>query len=442
MSKYHFITFATPDHWIFAQNNVRSALNIGKFDTTQIYSMDDIDEEFKLKNANIFKDKTGSGFWLWKSYIIFKKLLEINENDILCYNDSKYIWTTDVRKLEKDILTNNHIGGYINRPNGHTHVEKQWSKSDAYILMNIPNNEVGYNIINSPQFWGGFVLLRKQFKSIRFVGEWLTYAQDDRIITDNPSYITQNDKTFRGNRHDQTIFSLLCKKWNVPMIMFDKNDLIDIRNPIPDLFNKSYKIVVARYNENISWLRNEMKNCIIYNKGEKLNIENEIILKDVGRESGTYLQYIISNYNNLPDIIVFTQARISDHKGSDDTNYLIRLKNEALHYSKSQNYMVHNDVGNCRSFDKEWNLQNGEYFLKDNYKNNEPKLFIDWFKENIKPEYPNPINVYDCGLFAVKKELILNNPIEYYEKLILEVNHHINSSEGHFFERSWYYIFS
>ena len=27
----------------------------------------------------------------------------------------------------------------------------------------------------------------------------------------------------------------------------------------------SYKIIVARYNENIEWLNSEMSNCIIYN---------------------------------------------------------------------------------------------------------------------------------------------------------------------------------
>ena len=37
----------------------------------------------------------------------------------------------------------------------------------------------------------------------------------------------------------------------------------------------SYKIVVARYNENIEWLNSEKSNCIIYNKGNKLNIDNE-----------------------------------------------------------------------------------------------------------------------------------------------------------------------
>jgi hypothetical protein len=34
MVKYHFITFATPDHMTFAQNNVKSALEVGKFDTS------------------------------------------------------------------------------------------------------------------------------------------------------------------------------------------------------------------------------------------------------------------------------------------------------------------------------------------------------------------------------------------------------------------------
>ena len=204
----------------------------------------------------------------------------------------------------------------------------------------------------------------------------------------------------------------------------------------------SYKIVVARYNENINWLNSEMENCIIYNKGNKLNIGNEILLKNIGRESETYLQYIITNYDNLPDVIVFTQAIIADHKGKDDIQYLINIKNEALNNSKSNNFYTHYDIGKCVSWDKEWNLRNGKYFLQDNYKNNKPITFIEWFKTNININYPNPLIAYQNAIFAVKKEIIINKPIEYYKKLILEVNHHVNSTEGHFFERSWYYIFS
>ena len=204
----------------------------------------------------------------------------------------------------------------------------------------------------------------------------------------------------------------------------------------------SYKIIVARYNEDVEWLNSEMSNCIVYNKGNKLHIENEIPLENIGRESETYLNYIIQNYDNLPDVVVFTQARISDHKGSDDVRYLINIKNQALNYSKAQNFARHNDIGNNIQFDKEWNLRQDGYFLKDNYKNNNPITFLEWFKSNIDINYPNPIYFYCNAIFAVKKENILNKPVEYYKKLILEVNHHINSTEGHFFERSWYYIFN
>jgi hypothetical protein len=204
----------------------------------------------------------------------------------------------------------------------------------------------------------------------------------------------------------------------------------------------SYKIVVARYNENIEWLNSEMSNCIIYNKGNKLNIYNEILLENLGRESETYLHYIITNYDNLPDVVVFTQARIYDHIGRDDVNYLLNIKNEALNHSKSMNFFMHNDIGKSIHFDKEWNLRQEGYYLKDNYKNNNPITFLEWYKSNIDINYPNPINIYLNGIFAVKKENIKNKPIEYYKKLILQVNHHINSTEGHFFERSWYYIFN
>jgi hypothetical protein len=179
----------------------------------------------------------------------------------------------------------------------------------------------------------------------------------------------------------------------------------------------SYKIIVARYNENIEWLNSEMSNCIIYNKGNKLYIENEISLENLGRESETYLHYIITNYNNLPDVVVFTQARISDHKGSDDINYLIQIKNQALSNSKSQDFFIHHDVGICMHFDKTWNLREEGYYLKDNYKNNNPITFLEWYKTNININYPNPIYIYRNAIFAVKKENIINKPIEYYKRL-------------------------
>jgi hypothetical protein len=208
----------------------------------------------------------------------------------------------------------------------------------------------------------------------------------------------------------------------------------------------TYKIIVARYNENIQWLKEEADNCIFYNKGTKMNISNEIILPNVGRESETYLNYIINNYNNLPDIVIFTQANISDHRGSNDVNYLFKLKEEAEMYGKSLPTVHHNYINNpSKYWGPFWNIHpeyKEPYYLNNNYKNNNRKTFFDWFVEFINNNYPNPINIYGNGLFAVQKKIILQKPLDYYKLLITQVNHHINPAEGHFFERSWFYIFN
>lgn len=213
------------------------------------------------------------------------------------------------------------------------------------------------------------------------------------------------------------------------------------------LYNKSnvsYKIVVARYNESIGWLNREMKNLIVYNKFYKLNIPNEIILSNVGRESETYLHYIIHNYNNLPDVVVFTQARISDHVGKNDVNYLLKLKEQASLFGKSIPIIKHIESKFTKScWDRDWNIDKyGNYYLPNNYLNNEPIIFEDWFVKNIKKNYPSPFHIYPNAIFAVRKDLILKKSLEYYKHLINLVNHDINPAEGHFFERSWFYIFT
>jgi hypothetical protein len=232
MPKYHFITFATPDFMEYAKKNIKSALSVGGFDTAKIYTMNDIDDFFKVNNSRLLSTKRLGGYAVWKPYIILKRLLEIEENDILCYNDSKYIWVTDVRNMEKQILSNKNIGVYSNKPNSGNHIEKQWTKGDAFLLMNIPNNKFGDYVKNSNQVWSGYILLRKSFNPIRFISEWLTYNQDYRIASDSQTEIIPNDKIFTENRHDQTILSLLCKKWGIEMHMIDKYWMIDVRNPL------------------------------------------------------------------------------------------------------------------------------------------------------------------------------------------------------------------
>ena len=60
--------------------------------------------------------------------------------------------------------------------------------------------------------------VRKGFKGMSFVSEWLTYSQDRRIVTDDDDIVSRRCRPpeYRHNRHDQTVLSLLGKKWGIP----------------------------------------------------------------------------------------------------------------------------------------------------------------------------------------------------------------------------------
>ena len=125
---------------------------------------------------------------------------------------------------------------------------------------------------------------------------------------------------------------------------------------------------------------------------------------------------------------------------------LKKLKEQSFKYGKSKPCLVINSKkhftkeGDLLSWSPYWNLD--ICCLHAVYKDNRPIAFIDWFKRYLNKEYPDPIYLYKGGIFAVRKELILQHSLDYYKKLILEVDYHIDPIEGHFLERSWFYIFN
>ena len=69
------------------------------------------------------------------------------------------------------------------------------------------------------------------------------------------------------------------------------------------------ELVVARYNEDLSWLNNipPQISARVYDKSGTGNLLN------VGREAHTYLHHICENYDALPDLTIFAQGKPFDH---------------------------------------------------------------------------------------------------------------------------------
>ena len=200
--------------------------------------------------------------------------------------------------------------------------------------------------------------------------------------------------------------------------------------------SKEYEIVVAHYNEDLSWLKGFSKDSLrIYSKGNHTNINGiKESLPNVGREAHTYLYYIIQNYDNLPDIVFFTQGNISDHKYtiSDIHNKFINLyKNQICSNNYSNN--INDGI-----------LKRNHIFEYLGVKLVPFKMgFFNFFKTYITDNHRfTEFKIYYRAIFSVRKEAILSRSKEYYKTLLELLSYDNNPEVGHFMERSWYYIFN
>ena len=203
-------------------------------------------------------------------------------------------------------------------------------------------------------------------------------------------------------------------------------------------------LIIARYNENLDWLRkyNDFK-IIVYNKGNQL-IDNSfykiINLENKGRESHTWLYHIVKNYNFLNDINVFLQGKI------DDLNCMA-FQNPNDYLKKINKYgFAASRYGLLGPLHWDWNIKiDKDIRYKNQWENNEISRSSIGFRNFSKKLFPNmPLFVATSysGCFAVKKEIIQQHNLDFYKELLEILSQNKNPIEGHYMERLWCYIFT
>lgn len=199
------INYANPHFYYIRKCSNITAMEVGEIDKIISYSPEDINKDFSRRYKRILKAYRGSGYWLWKPYFIKKTLEQIEAEDVLVYADAATFFVHSIDPLI-DVLNETKQGALIF---GNLFIEKEWTKRDAFILMDCDAPQYA----NTNQAVGGFSLWRKTAFSMQIVDEWLNYAQDERIITDIPNRCGKpNYPNFKQHRHDQSIISLLAKK--------------------------------------------------------------------------------------------------------------------------------------------------------------------------------------------------------------------------------------
>lgn len=204
----HFINYSSNGF----KNSQIQAIEIAKSYgfSTQPFSDKDLEEEFKIKNKNILEQKRGAGYWLWKPYIINKKLKEIPKDDYLIYMDSGACFVRNpqifIEMIDKRGIL---LFDMIQKMS-------RWTKGDCFFKLTEFKDISVYKEKN--QIQATYIFLKKCDFSLSFIEKWLNKCEDEDLITDKKNVYMENSQDFIDHRHDQSILSLLAFKENINVI--------------------------------------------------------------------------------------------------------------------------------------------------------------------------------------------------------------------------------
>lgn len=235
--------------------NTWTGKHIAKFDKVYSFGPEDIDEEYREKHKDIFNYKRGNGLWLWKSYFISKVMEECNEGDYVFYVDSGAFFLRNVDTIIKSMRKGEQI-----QVSDCPLLESCFTKKECFEKMEC--NEAYYK--NSNQIQGGFFLAICNENTRKFVKMWQRYSEQLDIISPEGGLdITDaQGSEFVSHREDQSILSLLCKKYNIKAHRDPSQ-----RGKCPETFyNEKYAYRVPEHSED------HYKSFVFLHKSPTVNI--------------------------------------------------------------------------------------------------------------------------------------------------------------------------
>ncbi len=278
-SKITLVAYASRDLKKSVERFKTQAINSKFYDEIHVFNNRDFDKNDKSFYQNLInKYKRGHGYWVWKPYFISKVLKEINYGDVINYidigchiigenkkrfNEYLELITNENRWLLPFQYTNEELD--IDRNYEFPlRQEYKYTKSDLFDYFDCLNDRL---FTDSAQFWAGAFFIKKNESSIKFINDWLeVFHKRFDLVNDTPSII-KNHNDFIENRHDQSIFSILCKKNRISSI-------------------SAYECDWAFYNEKRTWMHNK-NNPILAKRDLKYNF----IRRFMNRQKKNFLRF-------------------------------------------------------------------------------------------------------------------------------------------------------
>ena len=218
----------------FADSRMRRSLKrikaqataIGVYDEVHVLDESALDSGFRERFQNrLIPGSRGFGYWVWKPQIMLQIFRDMNDGDILHYCDTGcWINPEGAQRLQEYFKIADRTGALafqvkntFDDPllDGFSLPERNWTKGDLFDYFSVRNNS---EITESEQIGSGIILLKKCTQSLELLRKWKKAYEDDFTLADDSPSRSPNLDGFIENRHDQSIFGILCKLHGVETV--------------------------------------------------------------------------------------------------------------------------------------------------------------------------------------------------------------------------------
>jgi hypothetical protein len=200
-------------------------------------------------------------------------------------------------------------------------------------------------------------------------------------------------------------------------------------------------VVISRYNENIDWIHDYTENYLVYNKGISLNDPHEIMCENIGGNQRDIFSYIVSNYDNLPELVAFLQAAPFDHCRKDVFGQIIYNESftpiEYYGPTPANDWEQRDSDGGFLEINNSWVIA----YAGDQTRPC-PYYSFDHFMSTLFSNY-HPVQYVRFApgsQYLLTKEIMSYYPKSFWEKMMHMLDF-FNPTEGHLVERALWMIF-
>ncbi len=276
MSELFLCSFASPDLKKSSERFITQSKKINLYKKVKVFGFSDLSEK-KKKQINSFKKKRLFGYACWKPEIILNFLNEIPQDSILQYSDVgchlNYNGAQRLNFYKEETLKNDYLVFKYTEPDFkidkelkyQIYYEYEYTKEDLFKHFKISSNS---KIRNSEQIWSGSMFFKNNSKTINFLNSWLKVCEINNLIDDSPS-LEKNNSAFIEHRHDQSVFSILCKINNYKTLSVSECEWAEDNNgrywkhldnfPILAKRDKEYNLIKRFLNRQIKNIKRILK---------------------------------------------------------------------------------------------------------------------------------------------------------------------------------------